>query len=73
MTVYSYHYYNFIISDNIGMQNTENTNEWINWIEEAIDKNFTNTTNLVILKKLVQEVSGKFFVQIGKILKNILR
>ena len=22
------------------MQNTENTNEWINWIEEAIDKEY---------------------------------
>src|SRR6266498_4478763 len=26
------------MSYNIKMQDTENTNEWINWIEEAIDK-----------------------------------
>ena len=26
------------MSDNIEMQDTENTNEWINWIEEAINK-----------------------------------
>ncbi|CAB4437561.1 unnamed protein product [Rhizophagus irregularis] len=24
------------------MQNTENTNEWINWIEEAVDKEHLN-------------------------------
>ncbi|CAB4388151.1 unnamed protein product [Rhizophagus irregularis] len=26
------------MSDNINKQDTENKNEWINWIEEAIDK-----------------------------------
>ena len=26
------------MSDNIKMQDTKNKNEWINWIEEAIDK-----------------------------------
>jgi hypothetical protein len=26
------------MSDNIKMHDTENKNEWINWIEEAIDK-----------------------------------
>ena len=26
------------MSYNIEMKDTENTNEWINWIEEAIDK-----------------------------------
>ena len=26
------------MSDNIKMQDTKNTNEWINWIEEAISK-----------------------------------
>ncbi|CAB4395985.1 unnamed protein product [Rhizophagus irregularis] len=30
------------MSDNKQMQNTENTNEWINWIEEAIDKEHLN-------------------------------
>src|SRR5438477_13102602 len=28
----------FNMSYNIEMKDTENTNEWINWIEEAIDK-----------------------------------
>ncbi|CAB4395980.1 unnamed protein product [Rhizophagus irregularis] len=30
------------MSDNKQMQNTENTNEWTNWIEEAIDKEHSN-------------------------------
>ncbi|POG65711.1 uncharacterized protein OCT59_024378 [Rhizophagus irregularis] len=30
------------MSDNKQMKNTENTNEWINWIEEAIDKEHLN-------------------------------
>ncbi|RGB42652.1 kinase-like domain-containing protein [Rhizophagus diaphanus] len=30
------------MSDNKQMQNTENTNEWINWIEEAVDKEHLN-------------------------------
>ncbi|CAB4488371.1 unnamed protein product [Rhizophagus irregularis] len=30
------------MSDNKQIQNSENTNEWINWIEEAIDKEHLN-------------------------------
>ncbi|UZO03976.1 uncharacterized protein OCT59_024375 [Rhizophagus irregularis] len=30
------------MSDNKQMKNTENTNEWINWIEEAVDKEHLN-------------------------------
>jgi serine/threonine protein kinase len=30
------------MSDDMKMQNAENTNEWINWIEEAIDKECLN-------------------------------
>lgn len=29
-------------ANNIKVQDTENTNEWINWIEEAIDKEHIN-------------------------------
>src|ERR1700722_8635141 len=30
----------FTMSNNIEIQNVENTNEWINWIEEAIAKEY---------------------------------
>ncbi|CAB4488365.1 unnamed protein product [Rhizophagus irregularis] len=30
------------MSDNKKIQNTKNTNEWVNWIQEAIDKEHLN-------------------------------
>jgi hypothetical protein len=48
------------MSDNKKMQDTENTNEWINWIEEAIVKEHLNYYEYDYFKN-VQEIGAGGF------------
>ena len=48
------------MSDNIKMQDTKNTNEWINWIEEAIDKEHLKYYEYKQFNNLQQIGAGAF-------------
>ncbi|RIA86890.1 kinase-like domain-containing protein [Glomus cerebriforme] len=48
------------MSDNINFQDTENTNEWINWIEEAIDKKHIRYYEYVHFSDIKEIGSGGF-------------
>ena len=53
----------------------ENSNEWINWIEEAISKRhakYYDYKDFHNLQKIGSGLLEKFIVQIGKIQKFIL-
>ena len=56
------------------MQATDNSNEWINWINEAISKKlikYYEYDHFITLKKLVPVVLEKFIVQTGRTLINV--
>jgi len=48
------------MSDNIKIQDTDNTNEWINWIEEAIDKEHLKYYEYKQFSNLQQIGAGAF-------------
>uniref|UniRef100_U9SK41 Protein kinase domain-containing protein n=1 Tax=Rhizophagus irregularis (strain DAOM 181602 / DAOM 197198 / MUCL 43194) TaxID=747089 RepID=U9SK41_RHIID len=48
------------MTNNIEMQNTENTNEWINWIEEAIDKEYFKCYEYRHFNNIQEIGSGSF-------------
>jgi len=53
-------YYYFIMSYNTEMQNTENTDEWINWIDEAINKEHINYYEYSQFSNFQQSGAGSF-------------
>jgi hypothetical protein len=58
------------MSDNIKMYNAENKNEWVKWIEEAIDKNrlkYYEYNEFSNFQEIGIGCFGKCIVQIGKI------
>jgi hypothetical protein len=48
------------MTDNIKMDNTENKNEWINWIEEAIDKEHMKYYEYKEFNKFQEVGTGSF-------------
>jgi hypothetical protein len=61
------------MSNNIKMQDTENKNEWIKWIEEAIDKEHIKYYEYKEFNNFQEIGTGGFGKQIGKIQRNVLR
>ncbi|RGB42667.1 kinase-like domain-containing protein [Rhizophagus diaphanus] len=64
------------MSDNKQMQNTENTNKWINWIEEAVDKEhlnhyeynqFTNIQEIGSWKNTKKQLALKTFFNLNHV------
>ncbi|GET04599.1 kinase-like domain-containing protein [Rhizophagus clarus] len=55
------------MSDNIEIHNTENKNEWVNWIEEAVDKNQLKYYEYNEFNNFQEIGTGGF----GKVLDNI--